>query len=633
MRDAYGPVPAVVVLAVLVAATPVPSNPSNGTAAPSREAAVEAAVGTNLSLSVDPATWWMETGGNATFLATWVRAPAGCEVDPLWFRWAPAVGGSEGLLTSTNSSEVTFAAGDADTGTTEIAVRGAATLDCDGSTRAEVSNATAEVTVSAPVGLRNLSFATNPIGPGATAEIVGAVVGGDSPYRLRTDWGDGDTSFANVTGRGPFALVHTFPIPGTFTADVVATDASGAAASAGVQEPLTVSGVFAAAIVPSTLVAEVGVPVDFSVRTADAPSSYSTVFACEDAEPAVPAYGAGGPTYGCAFDSPGVAPVSFEAVGSSSPFPIALATLEEEVVAGVSTAFPGPPSAGEVREPSYAPVDVAGGVPPFTIAWVLVGAGSAGSLPLTSDGVVYLPLRSLIAGTLVLSVTVADGLGRESLPTEEEVVVRPDLTAWAAAAAAPEPGGTGVNLSASVLTGSPPFDWAVVPASPAAGASPGGGTLSASGAFGWNASYRTSGLLEISVVVVDATGAAVEANLTVPIRPTAAPHETSVSDPGSATAVVVLGGLGTIAVVAWFWRRRRPEPEPPPPDPVEVLREVIEASDGVDRGLVEMLAEERGVPSEAVRTTLERLKASGAVRAGRGAEGEEVLAWTGLDEP
>jgi len=96
----------------------------------------------------------------------------------------------------------------------------------------------------------------------------------------------------------------------------------------------------------------------------------------------------------------------------------------------------------------------------------------------------------------------------------------------------------------------------------------------------------------------------------------------------TSTVAVVAALLAAGATVAVLLRRRPSVTALPSPDPVAVLREVIEPSDGVDRGLVEMLAEERGVPSEVVRSTLERLKADGTVRSGRGSDGEEVLAWT-----
>ncbi len=62
-------------------------------------------------------------------------------------------------------------------------------------------------------------------------------------------------------------------------------------------------------------------------------------------------------------------------------------------------------------------------------------------------------------------------------------------------------------------------------------------------------------------------------------------------------------------------------------DPVAVLRRIIEPSDGVERSVVEMLAEEEGVGRALVAATLDRLRRDGSLRAERGPDGEEVLAW------
>jgi hypothetical protein len=667
-------------------------------------------LGSNLSVAIDPASWWMESGTNATLAASWVGTPAGCSLEPTWFRWAIAPGGSDGALGATNGSRTEFFASDAGTGTTTVVVRAAASLDCHGNISASFSRATAVVTVAVPLAVDGLAFRADPIAPGAAAELVGALVGGNAPYRLRVAWADGGLSYANVSGPGSFSIIHEYSGTGTFEPVVLATDAAGRTDASDPEEPLYVSGAFAAAIVPSTLVAEEGVPALFGINTTDAPSSFSWLFACENASPASTGRSTG-LVYGCAFDAAGIAPVSFEAVGASAPFPIATATLEEAVVPPPSIGLPSTLPGGEVGETVYAPVELSGGVPPFTLDWSLVGTGSAGTETVPSDGTAYLPLCSDLAGALVLSVAVVDALGEADAPAEERIAFAPSLDVWAAAAAGVAAGAVALNVSASALEGAPPFDWAVVPGLSAVNGSAEAGTLSASGSFAWNATYRTEGTLGVTVTVVDAAGVSAVVNLTVLLAPRlsisaqvdpdgpglvtlvlnvsggVAPFayrwndssgdvwngsaagagtlvlreapDTSGScsfsvvlvdalgmsassqvranvpargagpDPGSGamTALVVAGLLGMVASAVLLLRRRRPSPTPAPPDPVAVLREAIEPSDGVDRGLVELLAEERGVPLEVVRATLERLKADGTVRAGRGSDGEEVLAW------
>lgn len=62
-------------------------------------------------------------------------------------------------------------------------------------------------------------------------------------------------------------------------------------------------------------------------------------------------------------------------------------------------------------------------------------------------------------------------------------------------------------------------------------------------------------------------------------------------------------------------------------DPVAIVREIIEASDGVERSVVVMLAEDEGLTRATAGTTIDRLVREGSVRSARGPDGEEVYAW------
>ena len=663
----------------------------------------------SLAVVVDPSSWWMEGGTNATLAASWVGIPAGCALTPIWFRWSIAPGGSEGVLGPTNASETEFSASEASTGMTSVLVRAAASVDCGGSWTTAASHASSAITVAAPLAIGNLSFRENPVAPGSTADLQGSLVGGDPPYRLRVSWGDGLVSYANASGPGPFAVAHAYEGPGTFVPAVLVTDAAGRSGANSPQEPLYVNPGFAAAIVPSSLVAEEGLPTLFQARTSDAPPTFSWLFACGGATPA----GVGEstePSLDCAFVEAGVAPVSFQAVGGTSPYTVATATLDEIVVPPPTLSFLTAPPTGEVGQVDYTPLTVTGGVPPLTIAWSLVGAGTGGTELTPADGTVYLPLRSGLAGELVLSVVAVDALGTATASIQTDVAVLPALETWAAGASAVVAGAVELNVSASVLAGTPPFDWAVVPSLLAGNGSAASGTLPDAGSFDWNATFRAEGSLSVTVVVADAAGASATVNLSLALAPQlSVSAEVEPAGPGavdlalnisggiapfafrwndtlgdlwngstasrglvelreapggsgdvsfgllvtdalgvSATSklaadvppdatgpapgmgmATVAGGVALLATgttVALLFRRRRPVARLPP-DPVEVLREAIEPADGVDRGLVELLAEERGVPPEIVRSTLERLKADGTVRAGRGTDGEEVLAW------
>jgi hypothetical protein len=78
--------------------------------------------------------------------------------------------------------------------------------------------------------------------------------------------------------------------------------------------------------------------------------------------------------------------------------------------------------------------------------------------------------------------------------------------------------------------------------------------------------------------------------------------------------------------IGWLWGRRPPPPVAPP-DAVDVLRRIIEPCDGAERAMVELLAEEEGVPWARVRRTIDRLCLAGRIRSDRGEDGIVRLTW------
>lgn len=702
-------VPSHAVAAVALAIAAVTLVPPHG---PDARAGVAATEVPSPSLTIDPDAWWMETGSNVTLAAAWDGTPPGCSLQPTWFRWSIAPGGSEGTLGASNGSSVTFSADVQTSGTTTVVVRSGAVLRCPGAITAEGSGAAAAVAVAAPLTVRELSVRPNPVAPGTPVTLTGSIVGGSPPYQLRIAWGDGSFTGVNLTESGGFSASFAYETNGSYAPSVDAGDAAGTHTTATVMERVNVSGGFVAAIAASTLVAEVGVPVKFQVQVLGAPRNFSTLFGCENSASVVSPNGSG-LSYDCIFNRPQPSYVSFEAVGARLPFPVAYAALEEPVMPALSISLE-PTTDGEVGGTLYAGVTVVGGVPPFVLHWALVGTGTNGSLGLPSDGPGLLPLSAPRPGSFDLSVTAADALGQESVPENMPVAFLPLLALSATAEAVASAHGMQLNVSADAYGGVPPFDWTIVPSLRAQNGSPPAGTLVAPGGFAWNGTFRAEGTVGIAVVLVDAVGGSVTVNLTAEAVPVLAVtavvqpagpdqvtleltitggvgpyayrwaddagdegngtaptggtltlHEpveepgpleftVAVTDalgatvsttgntsipapavpgaPGSvlplATALLGLVGAGAAATVGLRRRGRlRKTARPTPPDPETVLREVIEPSDGVDRALVEMLAEERGLGPEVVRETLERLKAEGRVRTGRGFDGEEVFAW------
>jgi hypothetical protein len=663
-------------------------------------------------LAVAPADWWMVEGTNVSLRASWTQIPPGCTISPEWFRWSVAVGGALGTLSSTNLSEANFSAGGLGSGDTGIEVRSAAELGCGPNLTAAFRTARSNLTIDAPLTLWNLSIGPDPIRAGAAASLSGTIVGGQPPYELRVSWGDGTVGWANETRPGTFSLNRSFEA-GVYSPALLVEDGAGFLANDSVEEPLNVSPNFAVGIVPSTFVAEVGVPLELTVADVNSPAGFSSVLSCGAAAPAERPSAAPAPTLNCTFAYSGTSLVAFEAVGATSPFSVASALLDEPVVPTLAVRLLSTSTSVEAGLPGYIPVVLSGGVPPFEVAWHVVGNQSTQEAAVTADGTFYAAVRIAAPGADDLTVEVTDALGVSETSATETIDVLAPLTANATVAGGGSTVGV-VSLSGSVTAGSPPFDWAIVPGiAPENGSDP-TGTLPSIGSFGWNATFRAEGTLSVEVIVLDAAGAVSRLNgtadLVAPLRLSAvfAPGTTSgfevqitiaggappydywindsvggswngsipvggtlsvrgdASGAGKTTFVLtvrdalgfenssgavldlpadsdgaVLAGsnllaVGTGAVVllvaaaagVWWWRHRAGHDPAPGPDPEATLQRIIAPADGADRAVVELVAEEEGVPMSVVRETLDRLIARGTVRAERGPDGEEVLAWS-----
>ena len=664
------------------------------------------------ALTVAPASWWMVEAANVTLRASWTRIPPGCSVTPEWFRWSVEGVGAQGTLAPDNASEANFTAGGMGTGTTGVVVRSAAAVDCGSNRTAVFRTSVANLTVDAPLVVRNVSISPNPIEPGEAASLVGEIVGGQPPFELRIGWGDGSVGWANVTRPGSFAVERTFEA-GVFAPILWVEDGSGFVATATVEEPLNVSLEFAAAIRPSSFVAEVGVPASFSAEYVNPPSGYSSILACGGATSVAPEVQVPSLQIDCSFEEPGTSRVTLESVGADSPYAVASAILSEEVVPPISVALRNANADAEVDLPEYVPVELSGGVPPYDVVWNVVGSRNTEDAVVPNDGTFYAGVRLLDAGADVVSVVVTDALGISAVSASETIDVLAPLSAVVAMASSVGAQGAPVNLTGAVTAGSPPFQWAVVPGIWAPNGTDPAGTLPAIGPFGWNATYRTEGSLSAEAIVVDAAGAVWEGNVSTDLLPPldavlrllpsppggfvaeitvsggappfaywindsaedtwngTTPHDGTIIVRGSPSGsgnftfeltvedawgrwssaetnaqvpspprgdlaappgVAVLGvaALALVAVVAgaYWWRHRSSRVPPSAPDAEATLRRIIGPADGADRSVVELVAEEEGVSLPIVRETLDRLIAQGTVRAERGLDGEEVLAWS-----
>jgi hypothetical protein len=147
----------------------------------------------------------------------------------------------------------------------------------------------------------------------------------------------------------------------------------------------------------------------------------------------------------------------------------------------------------------------------------------------------------------------------------------------------------------------------------------------------WSVSPHATGRLDLRVDATDALGYRIGWNETVELPDVrTAPGPLVPVEPPIADSLgpVVLVVIAVALAVFYVYRRRKVRTEPMAPvDPEAVLRGIVEPADGADRVTVELLAEEAGVPLDVVRSTIDRLVASGSVRSEVSADGEEVISW------
>jgi len=465
------------------------------------------------SLSVDPPTWWMPTDNSTSLVAGWVGPPPGCGLTPRWYRWSVAGTTVEGTLNSSAVANVTFDATSSETGTTTLLVRSAATLECDGSGSTILGTAEANVTVVAPLALQNLSVEPDPVALGQPTAFEGTISGGEPPYQLRIAWGDGNVSSVAVARPGSFAVDHQFPA-GEFLPRVAASDSAGLESSGAVPEPLTSSNTTAVAIGSENTEVDVGVPAEFSANMLDAPNGSSLGWSCSSAATVAAPQVADEANFSCSFSEVGTGVVFFELL-PPIPDPLVSATRYESVEPLPELGAVSPSGPAEVGRPCAVTFNISGGVPPFLLEWQEIGTPVVGSLGVTEDGPVLVPLLPTVPGSLDLVARLVDADGMATANATAQFVVDPALNATAVVARALTASGAVLDLSGSVPSGATPFLWVVTSSPDPANETTPEGELGTAGSFDWQANYSLEGWATISWAVVDADGGFVNATMPV----------------------------------------------------------------------------------------------------------------------
>ena len=727
------------VLSLVLAATSSPGAAPGTSPEPHTGIASAATGNSGAGLAVTPPSFWMRTGENVTLRAVWTTDSALCPVSALWFVWSVDEGVATGFLNDTSGPAVVFTADSFDSGHVAVNVRSAAELVCPSNvTMVERSNST-EVSIVTPLDLADVEASLVLPSPGEVVTLGGNITGGAPPYSVSVVWDDGTRMSLDLAGPGAFSVNHTFAA-GEFAPYVVASDSENDVANCSVAEAISVGSGFRAAVVPSTFVAEVGIPVDLTGVAVDASAGSIDLYDCTNASIAAPARIALAPNathFACTFESAGTQEVLFGVYPPQLGEPSASAVLYETVVAPPDLSVVPVASVGEVGRPALLEVSLRGGALPISLTWNLTGNRSAGSEMVDDDGGGVLSLALATPGDYALGMRAIDQFGVSEANSTLSLQVDSPLDVDAVADRSVGPSGAIAEIIGQVLAGCPPFSWWVIPQFPAANESPPSGSLVTEGDFPWNGSYVREGTGAFSVVVVDSCGATWQTRLGVELLAPltgnirAAPDPSSTNEtlvvivsieggwppyrffanatdnqswnrtlpsPGTyrfdwttsangsislvATLVDGLGmsfessltvswpasgapspapvpptppvsptgasaaprpidwvglfgsfaapvGIGVGLLLLWHRRARKRKTKPPEPDPVAVVQRIIQPADGAERFTVELLAEQQGLSLDVVRSTIDRLIAEGTVRSESGADGEEVLSWSG----
>ena len=474
-----------------------------------------------VDLTVDPPSYWLQTGSNVTLRAVWSVLSPLCRAVPLWYSWSVGGSNASGFLNATNGPSATFVAASFAFGTSVVHVRSDALLDCGTSDEVVDRASAANISVMVPLSLRGVGVTPDPLTPGEEATLQGIVEGGEPPYTLDVTWGDDSHSVVALSGPGAFSLNHSF-VAGEFTPSVLVSDSAGNLVNDSVDEGASVGEGLEVGILTSAPVAQVGVAVDF-VGVVSGPSEGSVpLFDCSNASVGEGVSVPGNPNgtdFSCTFASTGTAVVLFGVYSTNPGDPSASAVLDESVVAAPHLSVEPVAPISEVGSVTFARVDLSGGVLPIALSWNLSGDRSAGTELIESDGEGVFAFAAGSAGTFGIGVRATDALGSWATNGTAIIQVDPDLQANATGLSMLDSPYVLAAVDGAALSGCPPFEWWVLPEYLPTNHSNENGTLGDAGEFTWNGSYAREGNLSITVDVNDGCGANWQDNLQVPLAP------------------------------------------------------------------------------------------------------------------
>lgn len=494
---------------------------SVGPNSPSTGAFLLSANASGAIVTLDPPAYWMRTGANLTLEAAWSAGTPSCNVTPLWYRWSVDEGSATGFLNDTAGPSVTFTADSFGTGAAKVAVQSGAVFDCGSEETVLESARTANISIVVALSLSVIEIAPLPLLPGAPATLTGRIDGGEPPYTIGVSWGDGNHSLVAVPSDGAFSIGHRF-LAGEFVPYVVVEDSAGDLVNASAPESVLVGVGLEVGILPTSYVAEVGVPVQFTGIAVGQSAGDVPLYDCSSGTATAKALVSAAPNdtaFACTFSSLGTAEVLFGEFPSRPGEPSASVVLYETVVAPPSVSTRSVEAVGEVGGIALVRVHLSGGALPGSLTWNFSGSRSGEEKIIEADGegVVTLPLAA--AGDFPIGFWWDDSLGVLGTNATSSVRVDPSLNATATGGSTIVSNHALLGVSGYVFSGCPPFSWWSIPSSAASNSTIEYGSRGDIGRFSWSGEFAREGNLSVAVGVSDGCGVTWQSTLVLSLVP------------------------------------------------------------------------------------------------------------------
>lgn len=197
---------------------------------------------------------------------------------------------------------------------------------------------------------------------------------------------------------------------------------------------------------------------------------------------------------------------------------------------------------------------IADGVPPYRLAWWVVGGGSAGTTTISTATEVVEPVWTNATGPVWVSANVTDAVGGTDAASTWAATAYPSPHLTAVLEPPVGEVGTPVHVVCAIAGGVPPIRWTVSAAADVRNRSVPNGTLRTDGTFQWNATVANAGTFGVAIAATDAVGVSASANLTVTVVPPinlslVLPNATAVAGARLNASALVGGGVAPYGYV------------------------------------------------------------------------------------